>query len=170
MRCAIFYLSKQGSMFAGKHFGAACQRAYPPIPHRNVKHQHAASHKDCNVFPFIHKNVLLINHPPAVARTRAALPYAGARRGRVSSEMSRTNQRTECSALSAEATARRCLQPKDRKDPPGLVPCLSPDLCRPPLVRGRSTRRSPRPDPACGAWAQLRTDRSVAVADSRRIG
>lgn len=80
VRRAIFYLSKQGSMFAGKHFGAACQRAYPPVPYRNVKHQHAASHKDCNVFPFIHKNVLLINHPPAVARTQAALPYAGARR------------------------------------------------------------------------------------------
>lgn len=79
-------------MFTGKHFREACQRAYPPIPYRNVKHQHAANRKDCNVFAFIHKNVLLINHPLAVAKTEATLPYANARRDFASCEIFNTNQ------------------------------------------------------------------------------
>lgn len=51
------HLSQQGGMFAGKHFRAACQRAYPPLPYRNTKHQHAANRNHRNVFPFRQKNV-----------------------------------------------------------------------------------------------------------------
>lgn len=60
-------------MFADKHFRAACQQADPSIPPRAVEHQTAASHRDHNVFPFIHKNVLLMN-PLSVASAEAALP------------------------------------------------------------------------------------------------
>lgn len=79
-------------MFAGKHFREACQFTYPPIPYRNVKHQHAANHKDCDVFPLIHKNVLLINHPLAVAKNVATLPYANARQDFMHSEIFNTDQ------------------------------------------------------------------------------
>lgn len=74
-------------MLTGKHPREACQGADPPIPYRNVKHQHAASHADWDVFPFLHQNVLLINHPLAVAKTEATLPYATARRDGVSGEI-----------------------------------------------------------------------------------